>query len=142
MLQLPGPTIVTTKPETVQTEGLCEIIVTVRFEVAVGERVNVDGVPVYVFDPGFGAVIVCGVRFDIGKVCVTGVAALNEELPDCVATIVQSPAETGVMLVPETVQTPGVRDVRVTVRPEFEVAPEEKAGLVGVLVPGLLNVIS
>ena len=56
--------------------------------------------------------------------------------------MVQVPAATGVMSVPETVQTPGVSEVRVTGRPEDEVAPELKVGDVGVLVPGLLNVMT
>jgi hypothetical protein len=45
------------------------------------------------------------------------------------------------MFKPETVHTPGVSDVSVTVSPEVAVAPEAKLGEVGVFPPGLLNVM-
>ena len=67
--------MVITKPDTVQTDGLRDSSDTVRFEVAVGETVMVDELPVQVWSPGFGAVIVCGVKVEIGKVWVTGAAA-------------------------------------------------------------------
>ena len=67
--------MVTTKPETVQTAGLSETRETVSPELAVGDTVTVDELPPQVWLPGFGAVIVCAVNVEIGKVWVTEVAA-------------------------------------------------------------------
>ena len=61
--------------------------------------------------------------------------------PACDATMVQVPAATGTMFKPDTVQTPGVSEVKVTVRPEVAVAPDAKLGEVGVFPPGLLKVM-
>jgi len=77
-VQSPGPTIVTTNPDTVHTDGFKEINETSRFDDAVGVTVIVDGSPVKVVEPGFDAVMVWGSRVEIGNVLVTGVAAQRE----------------------------------------------------------------
>ena len=54
--------------------------------------------------------------------CCTCGAAFQFPFPPWSALIVQVPTETNVTLVPETEQTPGVADVKLTVRPELAVA--------------------
>ena len=56
MVQVPGPTKVTTFPETVHTEGVEEVSVTVSPEVALGLKVR--EFVLWFWVPGFGRVIV------------------------------------------------------------------------------------
>ena len=71
--QVPGETITTLRPLTVQTLGVLETNVTVRDELAVAFEAN--GVDDIVFDPGLLKVIVCAVKELTGNTCVTGAAA-------------------------------------------------------------------
>jgi len=56
------------------------------------------------------------------KLWLTGVAALQLALPGCVAWMVQAPAAIRVTVVPETVQTAGVVEAKLTARLEEAVA--------------------
>ena len=56
------------------------------------------------------------------KLCVTGAAGENAALPDCVAVIEHRPGDSSVAMAPETLQTAGVFDANVTVRPELALA--------------------
>jgi hypothetical protein len=125
---------------TLQTEGVKDVSTTVRFDEAVA--LDANGVEEKVLSAGFANVIVCPVFASIGNVWVTGVAAEKLAFPGCVAVITHVPVETGVIFNPETVHTPVVWLVRVTVKPLFDEAPESNAGLVGAFAPGLLNVIA
>ncbi len=57
------------------------------------------------------------------KDCVTGAAAAKFALPPSLAVREQVPTATIETIFPETVQTVGVMDVYVTVKPELAVAP-------------------
>src|ERR1017187_1053686 len=57
------------------------------------------------------------------KLWLTGVAAAQLLLPACVAWIVQVPAETSVTVVPDTVQTDAVCELKLTAKPELAAAP-------------------
>lgn len=61
-------------------------------------------------------------------------------MPAWVALMVHVPLEIVLMVNPVTVQTPGVSDSRVTVRPDVAVAPDAN-DCPFVFVPGLLNVM-
>ena len=61
-------------------------------------------------------------------------------LPAWLASMVQVPAATNVAVVPETVQTLVVADVKATARPELAVA-ESVSGVPTVCVPGLAKVM-
>ena len=61
-------------------------------------------------------------------------------MPLALALIVQVPAATNVVVIPETVQMLGVVEVKETVRLESAVA-ESVSGAPTVCVPGLLNVM-
>ena len=61
--------------------------------------------------------------------------------PGCVAVMVHEPGVSNVIWKPLTVQTGRVLDVRVTVRPEFDVAVAVTGVWSIVLLPGLVNVI-
>jgi hypothetical protein len=57
------------------------------------------------------------------KLCDTGMAALYCPVtPGCEAVIVQSPVETKVTVLFETLHTPEVDDAKITVNPELAVA--------------------
>ena len=56
------------------------------------------------------------------NVCVTGTAAVKLELPGWEAEMEQVPAFTSRMVLPDTVQTKGVVDVKLTGRFELAVA--------------------
>ena len=56
------------------------------------------------------------------NVLITGVAAAKVPLPGWVAVIEQTPKETNVAEVPDTVQTAGVVLAKATIKPELEVA--------------------
>ncbi len=61
-------------------------------------------------------------------------------MPATLASIVQVPAAPNVAVVPETVQTLGVAEVKEAVRPELAVA-ESVSGAPAVCVPGLSKVM-
>ena len=60
--------------------------------------------------------------FRVRQLAIMGVAAATLALPAWLAVTEHAPAPSSVRLVPLTVQTPGVVDARVTVRPEDDVA--------------------
>ncbi len=74
------------------------------------------------------------------KLCATCEAAELELLPARLASMVQVPAAPNVAVVPETVQTLGVVEVKETARPEFSVT-ENASGAPTVCVPGLSKVM-
>jgi hypothetical protein len=75
------------------------------------------------------------------NVCDTGAAAANVALsPGCEATMVQFPAVTKVAVVPETVQTAVVEELKETTNPELAVA-ESVTVVPTTWVPGLLKVM-
>ena len=59
------------------------------------------------------------------NVLITGVAATKLPLPGWVAMIEQTPTETSVAELPDTVQTAGVVLAKATVRPEVAVATKD-----------------
>jgi hypothetical protein len=136
MVQVPEVTMVAVVPETVQTDEVIEAKLTVKPEV--DEADSVSGVPT-VCVPGLLKVMVCAAAFTV-KLCSTGVAAAYVELPACVAWMVQVPEVSMVPVVPETEQTTGVVEAKLTVSPEVEEA-ESVSGVPTVWTPGLLNVM-
>ena len=127
------------KPEIVQTLGVSETSVTVKPEVAVAPEAKVVDALMPV---GCAKLMVCGVSDETAKFWVTGAAAPYELLPAWVAVIEQVPEAPAkiTMFKPETVQTPGVFEVSVTVKPEVAVAPDAMVWF-GAFEPGLLKVI-
>jgi hypothetical protein len=116
--QLPAETRVTVVPDTVQTNGVREAKLTVNPELAVA--LTVKGVAPYVTAGRVAKVMVCGMSVT-AKVCFTVVAA-QPLLPAWDAAMVQFPVVTKVAVVPETVQTSGVVEAKLTVSPELAVA--------------------
>ena len=74
------------------------------------------------------------------KLWVTGVAAGYVALPACVAWMVQAPAAINVAVVPLTVHTPVVCELKLTGRPELAVATSIN-GVPTVCMPGFAKVI-
>lgn len=70
------------------------------------------------------------------KVRDTVVAAAYVAFPDWLASIVQSPADTSVRVVPDTVQTAAVVDAKLTARPEVALADSAAGVTPNVCAPG------
>ena len=117
------PTIVAVVPDIVQIDGVLELKVTGRPEVAVADNANEDcNAPAYGLDIA-GKLIDCGPAM-IEKVCVTCTAAYVV-LPDWLAAIVQVPVEASErypVFAYSIVHTDGVSELNVTVNPELAVA--------------------
>jgi hypothetical protein len=75
-----------------------------------------------------------------GKLCETGIAAAYVALPGCEAVIEQVPAMRNIAVVPLTVQTLVVVEVKLTGNPEVAVATSV-SGVPTVCEPGLAKVI-
>jgi hypothetical protein len=104
---MPVPTIVTVLPDTVQTDWVVEVKVTVSPEEAVAVRpIRLAPKTILLSAPN---VIVCG--FFTKKLSVTGVATAYCAFPPCVAVIEQAPTATSVTEEPDTVQTPVVVEI-------------------------------
>jgi hypothetical protein len=120
MVQGPAETSVTVAPDTAQTEGVVEVKLTAKPEDAVAPTVN-GAVPKgrSASDPK-AMVWLPGVTW---KLRFAGVAAAQLVLPPCAAWMVQGPAATSVTVAPDTVQTDGVVEAKLTAKPEDAVAP-------------------
>ncbi len=86
-------------------------------------------------------VITVGAPALIVKTWVTEGAGALEPSPAWLAVIEQEPGATMTILSPLTVQTDGVFETNVTVKPELDVAPDANGVTDITLVPGLLKVI-
>jgi hypothetical protein len=122
MAQVPADKTVATFPETLHTDRVVEVNVTVNPELAVA--FSVIGDPGRVTELRRPNVIVCACRPDdmIVKLCATGVAAAHVELPNWLATMVQVPADIAVTAFPEMAHIDGVVEVKVMASPELAVA--------------------
>jgi len=125
-VQRPVATSVTVVPETVQTGGVVEVKLTVSPEVAVALTVN-GAEPKGRFGsaPKTTVWLSCVTR----KLWLTGTAVAQFALPPCLAWTVQRPVTTNVTVVPDTVQTGGVYEVKLTARPEVAVALTVNGGV-------------
>ena len=136
--QVPILVKVTTFPEMLQVPFWTILKLTARPELAVALSVNLR--------PSIWAgmalkVMTCDLSVAVTvKLCVTGVAALYTLLPGCEATIVQVPAASKVAVLPETVQTLLVEELKLTLRPELAVAVNATVVPLALL-PGAANVI-
>jgi hypothetical protein len=126
MEQLPVVTSVSVLPLTVQTAGVLEAKLTGRLELAVAE--SAGGAVPRVRLPGLLKEITwaCG-AFDTVMATVTAGAAAVVALPAWLALMEQVPAVTKASVLPLTVHTLGVLDVKLTARPE--VATADSAGV-------------
>ena len=124
MVQLPAVVLsVTVLPLTVQMDCVVDAKLTLRPEDAVAESATVV-VAVCVLAVCVGTVanvIVCAWPFTL-KLWGTLGAAPYLLLPACDATMVQVPMALNDAVVPETVQTPVVEELKLTVSPEDAVA--------------------
>jgi hypothetical protein len=118
MVQVPVAISEAVVPETEQTAGVVEAKLTGRPEVAVAESATVPPTDWAAIAP---KVMVCDFAFT-AKLWETGAAALYEPLPACVAWMVHVPVAISEAVVPETVQTAGVVEAKLTGRPESDVA--------------------
>ena len=112
--------LVTVEPVTVQTAGVVELKVVVRFEVAVALTVVV---PPTVRVVGLKVIVPMDwLLLPIIIFWMTCVAALKFTLPVWSAAMVHVPALILVTVEPLMVQTAGVVELKVTARPELAVA--------------------
>jgi len=102
----------------VQTLTVDDVYVTAKPELAVAVRASVPPAVCAAIVPN---VIVCVFRFTV-KLCGTEAAAAYVVLPACAAVMVQVPPVTSVAVLPDTVQTPVVKEVYATAKPELAVA--------------------
>ena len=131
MVQVPAVSIEAMMPETEQTVGVVELKATGRPEVELAiRRTAVSTIVVGMA----GKLMVCG-ACETEKLCKTMGAALYVLLPVCEAWMVQDPATRKEAVVPETVQTAGVSELKPTARPEVEVA--ERPRLVSAIWVGM-----
>jgi hypothetical protein len=121
---MPPVTIETVLPPTVQTADVAEAKLTPRPELAVAPTAN--GAAPKVTALSAPNAIVCDAGLTV-KLRVTGVAGAKLALPAWLAVIEQDPPPTIVTVVPETVQTEGVVEAKLTARPELAVAPTVNA---------------
>jgi hypothetical protein len=119
MEQFPTPARVTIFAATVQTDAVVEAKLTVRPELAVA--VSVIGVLLKATLLSGPNVIVSDAGLTV-KAWVTGVAAAKLALPAWLAVMEHDPAATIVTVLPATVQTAVVVEVKLTGRPELAVA--------------------
>lgn len=121
MEQVPTmPTTVTVDPDTVQIDGVAELNVTGKFEVAVAVTTKGNELVVW---PDKALKLMVWLACVTANDCVTCDAA-NVALPSpaWLAAIVQLPAARSVTVEPETVHTDGVRELKETAKVEFAVA--------------------
>ena len=118
--QVPTETSGTVLPETVHTGVVCELKLTAKPELAVARTVNAAE-PYARF--ASAAKVMVWLPCVTWKLWLTAVAAAYVALPAWVAWIVQVPTATSVTVVPETLHTAVVCELKATVRPELAVAP-------------------
>jgi len=126
LVQVPAATSVTVEPDTVHTAGVVEPKLTVRPEDAVALTAN-GAVPNGWFESVPKAMV--WLPFVTWKLWFTAVASAQLVLPPCVAWMVQMPAATSVTVEPDTVQTAGVVEPKLTVKPEDAVALTAKGAV-------------
>ena len=87
---------------------------------------------------GVGKVMVCGVKTTAPtvKVLETVAAGAYVALPAWSASTVQLPRASKLSVLPLTLQTAGVRELKLTARPEVDVAVNVMGGAPSVWVPG------
>ena len=129
MLQVPTVISDSVLPLTVQTLVAFDVKPTARFELAVAT--SAGGAVPRVWLPGDVNVMVCAINGAAATVneFVTGVAAVKLALPAWLAVMLQVPAATSVTVLPLTVQTLAVFDVKLTARPELAVATSAGAAV-------------
>jgi len=115
MVHVPAPVSAAVAPETVQTDGVVEAKLTANPELADAIRATW---PPTVW-AGIAANVMVWVAWLTAKLCDTGVAALNLASPAWDAWMVQVPAATRFAVAPDTVQTAGVVDAKLTANPEL-----------------------
>src|SRR5258708_749637 len=124
MLQVPAVTSVMEFPDTVHTVGVVEARLTGKPELAVALTVNGTVVKVrFEIVPRVMVWVPCVTV----KLRLTDAAAAQLALPAWLAVIEQVPTAIGVTVVPVTVHTPVVDEVKLTVSPELAVAFAVKA---------------
>ena len=138
MLQLPAATSVSVLPLTVQTLDVVEVNVTGRPELALAT--SVGGAVPSVWLPGETKVMVCDPGATLNE-RTTGVAAAKTALPAWPASTVQVPAASSASVLPLTVQTLFVVEVKDTAKPEVEVADSNAGVTPRVWFPGELKVM-
>jgi hypothetical protein len=116
---MPTLTRVTVVPDTVHTDAVVDVNVTASPDDAVAVSVNVPEPKALLGIVGKVMVWPVG---EIVKLWLTEAAAAYAELPGCAAWMVHVPTVTSVTVLPETVQTETVDDVKITVSPEDAVA--------------------
>jgi hypothetical protein len=120
MAHAPAETMVRVLPDIVQTEVVVVLNETDRPELAVALIFSV--LLLKVTGTGWLKLMVCAPGETV-KVCVTGVAARKELLPDWLAVMEQVPVAIRFIVPPDdTVHTVGEFDAKVTVRPDVAVA--------------------
>src|SRR5690348_14614711 len=120
MVQVPAPKIVTVLSFTVQIDGVVDVKVTGRPDVAVAPMVN-GGVSTATLLSGPKTMVCAFVAVTV-NVLVTGTAGANVPSPAWVASIEQAPVLRSVAAFPEAWQTPGVVDAKSTRSPDDAVA--------------------
>ena len=138
MVQVPVATSVASDPETVQMLAVRDEKVTANPDDALA--LNVIGGSPSVESLRELNVMVWPAS-DTVKLCKTGVAAAYIEFPNWLAWMVQVPVDMSVAVDAETVQTPVVREAKLTVRPEDAVALNVGGGAVMVWAGSELKVI-
>ena len=117
---MPAATSVTVAPDTVQTDVVNDVKLTVRPDVAVALSATVPVAGNGRFPSAPNVIVwLAGVTW---KLWSTGVAAANPEPPPCFASMVHLPPATRVTVLPDTVQTEVVSDAKLTASPDVAVA--------------------
>jgi hypothetical protein len=133
----PAVTNITSVPEIVQTTGVFEVKLTGSSELAVALTEKDWDAKVALLS--IAKLMVCG--FLTEKLSVTGAATAYTAFPFWVAVIEQVPVLTRVTVVPDTVHTALVFDVKLTGSPEVAVPLIENGGVPNVSLPSGPNVI-
>jgi hypothetical protein len=116
IVQVPGSTGFSTEPETVQTDGVCELNETCSPDDA--DAVKVTWCPTVVSGGGEKVSVWERTTGLTRNDRVTGVAAKMSALPPWEAVIVQGPGASGLATEPDTVHTAGVSELSETNSPD------------------------
>ena len=118
IVQVPASRSVTVEPKTVHTVGVSELNATAKPELAVADTVAVPPT----VSVGAAPNVIVWLPGPTVMVWVTCGAALKLALPAWLAATTHEPAVTPVTVLPATVQTPVVVELKVTGNPELAVA--------------------
>ena len=132
-VQVPGETSVSTVPLTVQTCGVADANETVKSDVDVAA--SAGGAVPSVCAPG-ELKVMTWVAVNTVKLTVMAGAGANTALPGWLAVMLQVPADTSVSVLPLTVQTAVVVDVKVTAKVDVALATSAGGVLPTVWLPG------